>query len=293
MNDCFIHQLYKTLCLKYSKVNHVSLDDLKNCNLSVPGKNDKVLILIKLRDWKTNIPFIAKHFKKCQIFFYDQDPWEAYHDNCVARNAYKHVFSILNVKKFLITSSWWCNYIKKKENVPTGFVRMGVLPSLCDVGPSFSERQHNLGFQGLIHEHREQFFKRLKKKKIFVKIFPRVHFKKFLQQIHNLKIFIYNENESISINRKKHSIQGLWGKCLTVAARGCLVIRNLDDAAESYNINELPSIFTFKNEKEIPNIVKRIDSLSLNQINKIRKDTVNKLKLRNDWNTILEALESG
>ena len=291
-NNCFIHQLYKTLYFGYSQISHISLNDLKKGNLNILKKNDKILILLKLRDWRINIPFIAKYFNKSQIFFYDQDPWEAYHDNCVARDVYKQVYDMINVKKFLITSSWWCDYIKKKENIPTEFVRMGILPSLCDLGPSYSKREHNLGFQGSINNYREDFFKRLKKKEIYVKVFPRVQFIEFLKQIQNIKIFIYNQHNSMTINKRKHSTQGLWGKCMTVAGRGCLVLRDFDDAAKTYNIDELPSVFTFKNENEIPKIIKMINTFSLEKIDDIRQKTVKKLKSRNDWNSIIEALES-
>ncbi len=291
-NNCFIHQLNKTLFSYYKKINLISLNQLKSFSFRKPKKNEKTLILLKLRDWINNIPFIAGSFNETKIYFYDQDPWEAYHDNCVARNAYKYVFSMINVEKFLVTSSWWSKFIQKKDNLPVSFVRMGILPSLCNEGPSISERKYEFGFQGALHKHRNDFFKRLEKKKIFVHYLSRVKFNDFLKTVQNIKVFVYNENSAISINGKKKSINGLWGKCLTVAGRGCFVLRNYDESADAYGINELPSVFTFTNEKEIPNIIEKIKSLSSIEMDSLRSQTVKTLIKRNDWLSIIKEIES-
>ena len=99
---------------------------------------------MKLRDWINNIPFIAGSFNETKIYFYDQDPWEAYHDNCVARNAYKYVFSMINVEKFLVTSSWWSKFIQKKDNLPVSFVRMGIYQAYATKDPQYLKENMNL-----------------------------------------------------------------------------------------------------------------------------------------------------
>lgn len=113
-----------------------------------------------------------------------------------------------------------------------------------------------------------------------------------MKTVQNIKVFVYNENSAISINGKKKSINGLWGKCLTVAGRGCFVLRNYDESADAYGINELPSVFTFTNEKEIPNIIEKIKSLSSIEMDSLRSQTVKTLIKRNDWLSIIKEIES-
>lgn len=287
--NAFVFQLYETLDANFQVVP-TSRDELLAGQYEQPGEGVLALSLLRQRSWRRVIPFLARYADRCGIYLYDQDPWEAYHDKASSPGTFAGVASMVNVRAYLITSDWWARYIRETDNVPVKFVRMGILPRLCDIGKPFGDRSHEVGFQGTVHGHRREFFDRMKARGVDVACLERRPFLEFLETIQDVGIFLYDDSAAITMGGKPASFHGLWGKCLTVAGRGCYVIRNHDLSYGPYQIDELPTVFTFENEEEVPAIVEKIRAMSEQERNDAIVTTVNRIKERNDWMSVVRAL---
>jgi len=289
--NAFTAQLYQTLGDHFSIIG-TSHQALIAGAYDVPPANALALSLLRLRNWSRVTPFIARFAEQSGLVFYDQDPWEAYHDKASSPGAYRQTARLVKARRFFVTSGWWADFIRDREGIKTEFVRMGIRPSLCSLGPSFAERPHELGFQGTVHGHREAFFSRLRDRGFQVDCLAREPFQKFLETVQNIGIFVYDDSSAITLDGEPSSFHGLWGKCLTVAGRGCFVIRNYDLGKSHYAIDELPAVFTFKKEEEIPEIVETIRRMSEEERNERRSTTVSRIQERDDWTSIVAALKS-
>ena len=291
LENCFIKQLYATLRASFEVVG-VAEADLRAGNYSQPGEHDLVLSVLPLRYWRNLIPFLARYAENAQLLLYDQDPWEAYHDKACCPGIYPLASDLLPVKAFLITSKWWADYIAQRDGLPTRFVRMGAVAANCDAGPPFSQRPYPVGFQGIVHPHRRAFFERLAAQGVESTLLERQPFTTFLKTVQQIGIFLYDDNNAITVDGMPTSFHGLWGKCLTVAARGCFVIRNDDESRGPYGIDELPTVFPYSDEAEIPGLVARIRNMTESERNSRRADAVERIKQRNDWKTVVEQIHA-
>jgi hypothetical protein len=287
--NAFVAQLHETLAKSFSIVG-TSRDALIEGAYTAPPENAIALSLLRLRNWSRLLPFIARYAEEAGLFLYDQDPWEAYHDKASSPGAYPTVGRLLNTRGFLVTSGWWADYIRDREQLPVTFVRMGISPSLCDLGPPFAARSHELGFQGAVHGHRRAFFDRMQARGLRVDCLPRQPFLTFLETVQDIGIFVYDDSSAITLDGEPSSFHGLWGKSLTVAGRGCFVIRNEDLGKPHYAINELPTVFTFQSEDEVPGIVDMIRGMPEEERNNRRRTAVSRIRERDDWTTIVTAL---
>ncbi len=284
----FTHQLFYVLSNNFN-IKLMSIDKLSKQTDNLFDFKI-VLVISRLRNWSKILNNCSDFLLQKKVFFYDQDPWEAYHDKGTCRGIYEKINIKVSPVCFFVTSSWWAGFISKKSNIPIKFVKMGILPKYCNKGKPFHLRKYNVGFQGLVHKHRLDFYNKIEKKGIKIELLKRESFFKFLSTVQNIKIFIYNDNKSLSINGRKQPLHGLWGKSLTVAGRGCFVIRNYDLAAKGYDIDELPTIKTFKNEREVIPLIQEILNRSDAENNALISKTVNKLKERNDWQSIINSV---
>lgn len=290
-HDCFIKQLHFTL-KKHFTLTYISEEKLMEGEYNRLQKGDKVLSVLRLRRWRPLIPYLGKIADKADLYLYDQDPWEAYHDEGSCRGVYETISQCIKVKAFLITSHWWAKYIAARVKPRAAFVRMGAVAHNCNVGPSFEQRQYELGFQGTVHNHRQQFFTRLSEQGLPVSLLKRVDFETFLKTVQQVGIYIYDDSAALKIAGEEASFHGLWGKCLTVAARGCFVIRNHDLSYDAYQIGDIPTVFTYKDESEIQGIVDKIRLLSPAEREKRMRKAVKMIKERDDWASVAQALES-
>lgn len=291
LENCFIKQLYATLQASFDVVG-VSEAELRSGTYSPPHSGTSVLSVLPLRDWRTLIPFLARYAEKVQLFLYDQDPWEAYHDQARCPGIYPLAADLLPVKAFLVTSKWWADYIARRDSLPTRFVRMGAVTANCDAGPPFSQRPYPVGFQGVVHPHRKAFFERLAARGVETTLLERQPFNTFLKTVQQIGIFLYDDNNAITVDGTPTSFHGLWGKCLTVAARGCFVIRNDDESRQPYGIDELPTVFPYRDEAEIPALVAKINDMAESERNSRITDAVERIKLRDDWKTVVDQIHA-
>lgn len=290
IHDCFIKQLHFTL-KKYFNLTYISEVDLLNGRYQQAQAGEKVLSVLRLRRWKTLVPYLSRLAGKSDFYLYDQDPWEAYHDSGSCRGTYETISQCIKVKAFLITSHWWAQYIRQRADVKTIFVRMGAVKHNCEMGPSFEERPYELGFQGTVHKHREDFFSRMSQKGLPVTLLKRVGFEEFLKTVQQIGIYVYDDSAALKIEGQGTSFHGLWGKCLTVAARGCFVVRNYDLSYDAYQISDIPTVFTYKDEAEIKSIVQKIKSFSAIEREERMRKAVKLISEREDWVSVVRALE--
>lgn len=291
LENCFIKQLYATLQNNFQIVG-VSEADLRSGTYEQPGDDALALSVLPLRYWKPLIPFLARYAERAQLFLYDQDPWEAYHDGGCCPGIYPLAADLLPMKAFLVTSKWWADYIAKRDGLPTRFVRMGAVAANCDVGPPFSERPYLVGFQGALHPHRRAFFERMATRGVDATLLDRQPFMTFLKTVQQIGIFLYDDNNALTVDGVPTSFHGLWGKCLTVAARGCFVIRNDDESRRPYGIDDIPTVFPYQDEAEIPGLVAKIRGMTESERVSRMTDAVELIKKRNDWKSVVDQLNA-
>ena len=87
---------------------------------------------------------------------------------------------IYNAKQLKNKSNTW---IKKNSNVPAEFVKMGILSKYCHHRIPYRKKTYEVGFQGLVHTYRQNFFSKLQKNGINLEILPREPFYKFFSKL--------------------------------------------------------------------------------------------------------------
>jgi hypothetical protein len=289
--NCFISQLYKVLSESFV-LYPISQKELLSGRAFRPQSAFGVLSLLKQRSWGQALQHLRSFLNGSPIVFYDQDPWEAYHDHASSPGIYVKVNSDLNVARFLVTSNFWANHIASCDSLPVQFVRMGILPSWCESGPAFEDRSIRVGFQGTIHQHRKAFFGRMERIGVPVTVRPPAPYRNYLKEIQNFQIVLHNEASSIAMDGIPCDINGLWVKEVEVAARGCFAVRNTDKDIDAYDIAGLPTVFTFNDELEVPAIINEIFALSPRQHRQMVEESIAAIRQRNDWMTVVAALHA-
>ncbi len=286
--NCFIAQLYETLSENFS-LSLTSLKQLRDGDYNQPRRGEQVLSVLKQRTWQSVIPFLGRFCEKSGLIVYDQDPWESYHDKARCPGIYKRLNDLVNVKQFLVTSGWWANHIRNTDNLPVSFVRMGVLGRNCNAGADFAARVHRLGFQGSLHGHRAKFYQFLRESGQDVSCLPPVPYKDFLTSVQNIGVFVHDEHADICIDGVL-SYNGIWIKDIEVAARGCFAVRNTDLDMNFYDIDELPTIFSYATKEEAINVLERIQLIPDKEKDQMVQETVNRIRERNDWMTVVNVI---
>jgi hypothetical protein len=285
----FISQLYPILCQNFD-VQTFSRRWLK----FVPTRfrsGDLVLSLLRQRSWGSMLPTLARATDRSGIVFYDQDPWEAYHDRASSPGIYPKLNENLRVRKFLVTSRWWANYMRQRDRLPIAFVRMGILPELCDIGPAYEQRSMDVAFQGGLHSHRKAFFDRMKKLGVDVTIKPSSGYDKFMNCLHDIRIYLHDERRGVLLEDGSPCGQWIWVKETEVAARGCFAIRNYEEESLAYGMDELPTVMPFRQEADVPSIIETIRSMPESERLERMKTSVETIRQRNDWQTVVSALK--
>jgi hypothetical protein len=286
--NCFQSQLFSILEQNFD-LKIYQLNDIKSISLN--KKFQYAISCLKLRTLFTHRSSIKKFLNNQEIFIYDQDAWSNYLDNQPYKNSYSTISTEINVKSFLNTSEWWAD-LGKSKGLPCQFVRMGILPEYCRA-ISWEKRNIEFLFQGTLHPHRKTFFEELKKFKIDVTVMPSTSYNFYLHNIRNSKIYIHNESlfsdwivDGVLLEKKN----ALWIKDIEVASQGCYAIRDYEDESAAYNIKEIPLIKTFSNLVEIVDVINEIQQKdkATREIEIIQ--SIETIKQRNDWMTIVNAI---
>ena len=287
--NCYQHQLYETLQKVFS-VTSISIRQMRWNPLINVDAFDIILSVLKQRTIYKYVDNIRCFLKGRPVYIYDQDPWQALIDGSPTKGCYKEFQNKFNLKTLLLTSQWWTNFCTA-QGFPSRFVRMGMLPKYCEVGPAWNARPIHLGFQGTIHAHRKKFFDDLASMNLKVTVLPSAPYKVYLSALHTMQIYIHTENAPWMVEGTLTPRNALWIKDIEVTARGCFAIRDWDEDWGAYNIAELPSILTFRDITQIPELIESINSLSDNERRQLIHATVETIRNRDDWKTIIQALD--
>jgi len=284
-NNCFQHQLFKTL----QNETNMTFSTMSDVNLrnKIPSC-DKILSCLKLRTLDKNIHIIKKYLNDKEIFIYEQDPWESFKDDSPYKGSYKKIYDELNVKSFLNTSKWWSDFINDK-GIKSTFVKMWVLPEYCSFTPLWKNREIDIGFCGQIHPYRKNFFDFLKSKNINVTILKQSSYEGFLENLSKIKIFIHNEQVEWIVDSKKLQANALWVKDIEAASRGCISIRDYEKEHENY-ANNITSILTYKNFEESIQLIQK----TLNDVEETQSKINSSVEfIKNDegWKSVLNAIK--
>lgn len=288
--NCYQSQLAETLESAFN-VRMISLKEIKYLPWLRPKSYDVVLSVLKQRTLDDNLDAIARFLKDTPLYIYDQDVWQAYMDDSPWKGAYDRILKRLNVVSFLLTTQWWTEFVTKR-GVPARFVRMGMLPRYCKVGRTWEARHHNLAFQGTLHPHRKKFYSELAGYGLNVEFLKSRPYAEFLTALHDMRIYIHTEDAPWCVDGQIIPRNALWIKDTEAAARGAFAIRDHEDEAYAYGIDELPTIYTYKSVADVPGIIRQIETMDPAERNQRMQQSAEKMRERNDWMTVVNAIKN-
>ncbi len=288
-SNCYQHQLAATLERNF-EVTMIAARELKLLPWLPLTRYHRILSVLRLRTLDAILPRMARLLRGRPLYIYEQDVWQAFMDDSPWRGAYARIANTLNVASFLVTSRWWSRFVEDR-GLPVKFVRMGMLPEMCDPGPDWNDRNVRLGFQGTLHPHRRDFYAELEHLGIRVEIFGSAPYARYLERLQCMRIYIHTERAPWMIENTLTPRNALWIKETEVAARGTFVMRDHVDESEAYTISELPTVRTFRDVSEVPGLVAEIEAMDPKERRDRMIVSAETMRRRNDWMTVVNALE--
>jgi hypothetical protein len=288
--NCYQRQLAATLERNYH-VTMLAVREIKLLPWFPAGRFDRILSVLRLRTLDAILPAVARITGGHPVHVYEQDVWQAFMDDSPWRGAYQRIAAGLNVASFLCTSKWWTNFVTAR-GLPVKFVRMGMLPELCNEGPDWDDRPIHTGFQGTIHSHRKAFYDELERLGVHVEVLKSQPYERYLENLHRMRIYIHTEAAPWKVDGEWLPRNALWIKETEVAARGTFSIRDHEDEAEAYGISELPTVLTFREVGEVPGLIARVEALPPKARRDMMVAAAETMRRRDDWMTVVRALEN-
>jgi hypothetical protein len=295
--NCFLHQLILSIKRIQPSTQVIEFRKIRNPLNSrryskIVEEAGHLIILMRQRIINQEFTRLKSFVGDKKVVVYDQDPWNAYWDEYSTRGLYTKFGLELNFDFIATPSKWWCDYIEKKESIGVRFVRMGMLPEYCQVGPEIESRSVSLGFKGSLYPHRQEFFRWLASigKDVEVSL-GNLKYHEFLAFLRNVAIFIHDESSPLSCGGELiPRSAGMWHKDIEVSSQGTFVIRDHHAESESYDVNSIPLIRTYSDRSQIPGIIDEIAQLSLPDVRLMQKLSVARIQERNDWDTTARIL---
>jgi hypothetical protein len=290
-NNCFQLQLHKSIKtyntrfkIDYYFVSPKKIRNLETLKLKF-NSYQFVVSTLRQRVLFNNIELIQKLVYDLPLRVYDQDPWENYIDSSLTNGCYSILRNQFNLTDIFVTSDFWKNYIEINDKITTTFVKMGMLPELCDLGIPQHKRLKTVEFKGSLRPHREKVFSIMRDGGQNVKISTDIlSYSKYLEYLRNLAIFVHDESDYWICNEQKIPMStAMWIKDVEIASQGCFSVRNYHVACNSYSIEKIPLIKFYKDPSEIKYITDEIFSLSVEELNHIQESSVDHIKRTNDW----------
>lgn len=287
--NCYQSQLAEVLESVYD-VRMISMKEIKYLPWARPKSYDRVLSVLKLRTLDDNLDIVARFLKDTPLYIYEQDVWQAYMDDSPWKGAYDRILKKLNVVTFMLTTQWWTDFVKAR-GIPAKFVKMGMLQRYCDAGKKWEDRKYKVAFQGTLHPHRKKFFDELAGLGVEVEFLKSRPYGDFLETLHDIRIYIHTEDAPWCVDGQVIPRNALWIKDTEAAARGAFAIRDHEDEAYSYGIQDLPTIFTYKSVSDVPKIIAEIENMDAAERNGRMAQSARKMYERNDWMSVVKAME--
>jgi hypothetical protein len=251
-----------------------------------------VVSTLRQRVLFNNIELVQKVIDDLPLRVYDQDPWENYIDSSLTNGCYSILKNKFNLTDIFVTSDFWKNYIEINDKITTTFVKMGMLPELCDLGIPQDKRLKTVEFKGSLHPHREKVFKLMRNEGQNIEISTDIlSYSKYLEYLRHLAIFVHDESDFWICNGQKISRStGMWVKDVEIASQGCFSVRNYHMDCNSYSIEKIPLIKFYKDPSEIRHVINEIFSIPTEELNQIQESSVNYIKQTNDWRMTAKAI---
>jgi hypothetical protein len=258
-------------------------------------KHYPLIVIVKQRVFNHEFEKIRKVMEGKPLVYYDQDPWQSFISDSNSHGFYLKLQQELNIRKVVVTSKWWADFMRKRLRFRIEFARMGVLSEYCQIGKPIRSRLIENGFKGTLHPHRLNFFERLDHEQgIQVDVRSPQRGEKyvdFLSYLSELQVFIHFEGRMERCDDLNLSLgAGLWVKDIEVAARGTIVIRDWHEDARSYSLEEIPTIFFYKDLEEIPGILERIRQKTNSELEEMQTKAINNLKNEFSWKALVQTL---
>jgi hypothetical protein len=281
--NCFQHMLLANLLEQCTEYVDVTVAEI-NSGVKIPS-GDVILSTLRLRTIYRRSHQLSILLNGREIYVYDQDPWESFVDTASFKGAYENIVSKINVKFFINTSRWWTDFLNEK-GFKSIFARQWPLKHYCNVGPDWSLREIKFGFKGTLHPHRKAAFEDLKKMGLDVTILPAGSYEDFLDDLNRIQFFLNEQSGEKWTIKNLPMPDGLkyttWAKEIEIAARGTVSIRMYEPGLESYFVDKIPSIMTYRDLSEVPSIIE--DALSKPTETKERiKQSVDFIRSQNGW----------
>lgn len=287
-SNCFGHQLHYSLHNECSDIVTVPLNKIHN----YPNPK-RILSRLKQRTLFKNAEQIRDWCRDTPVVVFDQDPWQAFMDDSPYKGAYSHIMKFINVKSFALTTQWWVDYLNN-TGMPSTFAKMGILPQYCVKRPDYLDRQSVVGFVGSVHPRRQQLLDIIENSGIRTNVLRTnsLAYPEFLKNLSNLRIFVHNEDMTFFVDGKELNFNtGMWIKDVEAMSQGCFSIRSKANGSESY-LDKLSSIKLYDNIEQVPDIIRKIESMNVSERQKMIDNTVLQIFKENVWaNTSRKLIE--
>jgi len=290
-SNCFQMQLHKSLKnydterkLDYYFISPKRMRNFETLKLKL-NSYEFVLSTLRQRVLFNEIKFIQKLIGDLPLRVYDQDPWENYIDSSRTNGCYTLLQNSFQFSDLFVTSNYWSNYINRVDKIQATFVKMGMLPSLCNLGIEQSNRMRSVEFKGSLHPHRQEAFRKMRENGQTIEMnLETLKYSKYLKYLQNLAIFVHDESGFWICNNEKIPMgTGMWVKDIEIASQGCFSIRNYHEDSLTYSIENIPLIKFYNDPSEVKNIVEEIFLLSEKQIDIMQAASVEYIINNNNW----------
>lgn len=282
--NCYQHQLSSSF--KGMNVQTMSLP------MALSGRctADAVVCCLKQRTVNRQIKELSRFFGDVPWVMYDQDPWEALKDDSPFKGTYELAKQTPNLRAIAVTTHHYEGLLRER-GLPGEFVKMGMLPQYCDEGPNFDARPMKVAFLGTLHPRRKRLVEELQKLRIHVEVRPNsLGYAAFLRALHDVSIFIHNEDTPIIIDGKHENMgKGMWIKDVEAAARGCYSIRNFEQGYTSYCVG-IPTIKLYQDPVDAAALIRTIQTMNPEQRSLEITNSVQKIREQNDWHQTAKRL---
>jgi hypothetical protein len=283
--NCFVHQL--TCALNSDeRVRTVALGDLQNY-----PRPEGVICRLKQRTLHRVMRDLAPVLGGVPINIFDQDPWQAYMDDSPYKGVYEQAIVCLNVRTFALTSPRWVDILREK-GLPTCLARMWMLPEYCTSVPPFLDRTVDVGFIGSLHPYRKTAFDRLSDLDVNVNVMAgnALPYDQYLKALSNVRIYVRTEDSPIVVDGQPLNLRdGLWGRDIEIAARGCFSIRNSGAGSEAY-LDGINTVFIYDSIEQVPRLIRDIETMDPTYRQNLLDASVDCIRQSNGWHQTAATL---
>ena len=285
-SNCFQQQLLRAFryChdLTILPIAPISLLKLRWLRIDLLA-HDVVVSVLRQRTLDRLLPRLYEMIGGHPIAVYDQDPWEAYIDGSATKGFYSRLNDTLNAQA-CITSAWWVERLRR-DGIRAHFIRMGMEPRSCDVGPNLSDRPIPVGFRGHVHPHRKVVLDSMAASGLEVSIGSgRLDYPQYLDYLQQVQVFTHDESAPwICDGEEVSRSTGMWVKDIETAARGTFVLRNWHPEAASYDLESLPTMLFYRDPAEAKDLVLGLAKFDPGELRQMQHRAVDNIRSRQDW----------